>query len=199
MQDDSLRSAVADRHLEPVEDELGAEMVGHGRADHLAAPGIEDDGEGTVKLGACRLAAAQLDGARVTPHIAQNTSGRASAIDGRTTRHAGYLASQRVRKRIEEAFGWIKSSAGQARTRLRGIERVRWSITLTAAAYNLIRLPKLIGAGSVANRRRLDGVAPGRRHEPLMPLAVCNRALLRGFRGEKCPIRCAVGQLTTKK
>ena len=82
---------------------------------------------------------------RVTPHIAQNTS-RRSAIDGRTTRHAGYVQSQRARKRIEEAFGWIKTTAGQARTRLRGIERVRWSFTLAAAAYNLMRLPKLAGA-----------------------------------------------------
>jgi IS5 family transposase len=83
---------------------------------------------------------------RVTPHIAQNTSGRRSAIDGRTTRHAGYALSQRARKRIEEAFGWIKTIAGQARTRLRGLDRVRWSFTLAAAAYNLIRLPKLIAA-----------------------------------------------------
>jgi transposase len=83
---------------------------------------------------------------RVTPHIAQNLSGRRSAIDARTTRHAGYLQSQRARKRIEEAFGWIKTTAGQARTRLRGIERVRWSFTLCAAAYNLIRLPKLMRA-----------------------------------------------------
>jgi transposase len=81
---------------------------------------------------------------RITPHIAQNTSGRRSAIDGRTTRHQGYSLSQRARKRIEEAFGWIKTTAGQARTRLRGIERVRWSFTLTAAAYNLVRLPRLL-------------------------------------------------------
>ena len=83
---------------------------------------------------------------RLTPHIAQNTSGRRSAIDGRTTRHEGYARSQRARKRIEEAFGWIKTIAGQARTRLRGLDRVRWSFTLAAAAYNLIRLPKLIEA-----------------------------------------------------
>ena len=51
-----------------------------------------------------------------------------------------------LEKRIEEAFGWIKTSAGQARTCLPGIERMRWSFTLTAAAYNLIRLPKLLGA-----------------------------------------------------
>src|SRR5215207_6096226 len=84
---------------------------------------------------------------RVTPHIAQNTSGRRSAIDRRTTRHPGYGASQRIRKRIEEAFGWIKTIAGQARTKLRGLARVRWSFTLAAAAYNLVRLPRLL-AGS---------------------------------------------------
>jgi transposase len=89
---------------------------------------------------------AELRERRVTPHIAQNTSGRSSAIDGRTTRHAGYTMSQRIRKRIEEAFGWMKTTAGQARTRLRGIDRVRWSFTLAAAAYNLIRLPRLIRA-----------------------------------------------------
>jgi hypothetical protein len=81
---------------------------------------------------------------RVTPHIAQNLSGRRSAVDGRTTRHAGYRQSQRARKRLEEAFGWIKTTAGQARTRLRGIERVRWSFTLRTVAYNLVRLPKLV-------------------------------------------------------
>ena len=81
---------------------------------------------------------------RVTPHIAQNTSGRRSAIDSRTTRHPGYGASQRVRKRIEEAFAWIKTIAGQSRTKLRGLARVRWSFTLAAAAYNLVRLPKLL-------------------------------------------------------
>ncbi len=80
---------------------------------------------------------------QVTPHVAQNLSGRRSAIDRRTTRYAGYLQSQRARKRVEEAFGWIKTTPGQARTRLRGIERVRWSFTLAAAAYNLIRLPNM--------------------------------------------------------
>ena len=61
-----------------------------------------------------------------------------------TTRHPGYGASQRVRKRIEEAFAWIKAIAGQSRTKLRGLARVRWSFTLAAAAYNLVRLPKLL-------------------------------------------------------
>ena len=55
----------------------------------------------------------ELRSMRVTPHVAQNTSGRRSAIDGRTTRHGGYALSQRIRKRIEEAFGWIKTVAGQ--------------------------------------------------------------------------------------
>lgn len=80
----------------------------------------------------------------VTPHVAQNTSGRRSAIDRRTTRHAGYAVSQRLRKRIEEPFGWIKTAAGLRRTRHRGLARVGWVVTLTAAACNLVRLPKIM-------------------------------------------------------
>ena len=90
----------------------------------------------------------ELRSMKVTPHVAQNTSGRSSAIDGRTTRHGGYAISQRIRKRIEEAFGWIKTVAGQEKTRFRGRDRVAWAFTLAAAAYNLVRLPKLVaGAG----------------------------------------------------
>ena len=87
---------------------------------------------------------------KVTPHIAvdghvtKTGKRRKTRIDGRTTRHPGYAASQRVRKRIEEGFGWIKSAAGLAKTRHRGLDRVRWMFTLTAAACNLIRLPKLL-------------------------------------------------------
>jgi transposase len=81
-----------------------------------------------------------------TPHVAQNISGRISRIDRRTVRHPGYLASQRARKRIEEAFAWIKTIAGQAKTSFRGTARSGWSFTLAAAAYNLTRLPKLLGA-----------------------------------------------------
>ena len=84
----------------------------------------------------------------VTPHVAQNTSGRRSAIDGRTTRHAGYAVSQRLRKRIEEPFGWIKTAAGLRKTRHRGLARVGWVVTLTAAACNLVRLPKLIAGAA---------------------------------------------------
>ena len=79
--------------------------------------------------------------------MAQNANGRRSAIDGRTTRHVGYGLSQRIRKRIEEVFGWIKTVAGQAKTRFRGLKRVDLAFTFAAAAYNLVRLPKLL-AGS---------------------------------------------------
>jgi transposase len=81
----------------------------------------------------------------VAPHVAQNTSNRRSAIDGRTTRHPGYAVSLRIRKRIEEVFGWIKG-AGLRKTRHRGTARVGWAFTLTATAYNLLRLPKLLAA-----------------------------------------------------
>jgi transposase len=89
---------------------------------------------------------AALHELNATPHVAQNTSNRRSAIDGRTTRHPGYAVSQRIRKRIEEGFGWIKEVALQRRTRHRGKRRVGWQFTLAAAAYNLIRLPKLLAA-----------------------------------------------------
>jgi transposase len=88
----------------------------------------------------------------VTPHIAidghfsKTGKRRKTAVDRRTTRHAGYDISQRCRKRIEEVFGWIKSSAGLAKVKLRGRDRVNAAFTMALAAYNLIRLPKLLGA-----------------------------------------------------
>ena len=78
----------------------------------------------------------------VAPHVAAKAKG--SAIDGRTTRRKGYKTSQVLRKRIEEVFGWTKSAAGLRKTRHRGLDRVGWQFTLTLAAYNLIRLPKLL-------------------------------------------------------
>jgi hypothetical protein len=80
----------------------------------------------------------------VRPHMAQNTSGRRSAIDKRTTRHSSYAASQRIRKRIEEAFGWIKTVAGLRQTKLRGRPKVAWAFSFAVAAYNLVRVPKLL-------------------------------------------------------
>ena len=88
---------------------------------------------------------ADLRERNVTPHVAQNTTNRRSAIDGRTTRHPGYAVSGRVRKRIEEVFGWTKTAAGLRKTHHRGLARVGWTFTLTATAYNLVRLPKLAG------------------------------------------------------
>jgi hypothetical protein len=88
----------------------------------------------------------ELRSMNATPQVAQNMSGRSSAIDGRTTRHAGYAPSQRIRKRIEEAFRWMKTSAGQDRTKFRGRERVGWAFTFAAAAYNLARPPMLLEA-----------------------------------------------------
>jgi hypothetical protein len=78
--------------------------------------------------------------------VAQNTTRRRSAIDKRTTRHPGYAVSQRLRKQIEEAFGWIKTVAGLRKTKLRGRPKVDWAFTFAAVAYNLVRTPKLIAA-----------------------------------------------------
>jgi transposase len=88
----------------------------------------------------------ELRTVNVRPHVAQNTSGRRSAIDGRTTCHPGYAASQRIRKRIEEAFGWMKTIAGLRKTKLRGLPKVDWAFSFAAAAYNLVRAPKLLAA-----------------------------------------------------
>jgi hypothetical protein len=84
----------------------------------------------------------ELRSMKVTLHVAQNLSGRSSAIDGRRTRHSGYSVSQRIRKR--KAFGWVKTVAGQEKTKYRGRERVGWAFTFAVAAYNLTRLPKLM-------------------------------------------------------
>ena len=80
----------------------------------------------------------------VRPHVAAKARG--SAIDRRTTRHAGYKNSQRIRKRIEEAFGWIKTIGGMRKSRFIGRAKTDWSFTFAACAYNLVRLPKLMGA-----------------------------------------------------
>jgi transposase len=80
----------------------------------------------------------------VTPHVARKA--RHSAIDERTMRHAGYAVSQKRRKKIEEPFGWAKTVGGMAQTTLRGVERVRSRFTLTMAACNLARLPRLLAA-----------------------------------------------------
>ena len=88
---------------------------------------------------------AEMRRMHVTPHVAQNEKRRGgSAIDGRTTRHAGYQVSMRKRKRIEEVFGWLKTVALLRKTRHRGIFRVGWVFTFAAAAYNLVRMRNLL-------------------------------------------------------
>lgn len=121
------------------EREAGLEMVAARPGNHRITLGADKayDVAGFV---------ADLRDHNVTPHVAQNTTNRRSAIDGRTTRHPGYAVSGRVRKRIEEVFGWTKSAAGFRKTHHRGLARVGWMFTLTTTAYNLVRLPKLLGA-----------------------------------------------------
>ena len=82
----------------------------------------------------------------VTPHVAQfpTTARRRSAIDRRTTRHPGYAHSQRYRKRVEQAFGWMKTVGGLRKLRHRGGPLVTWIFTFTAAAYNIVRLRRLL-------------------------------------------------------
>ncbi len=82
----------------------------------------------------------------VTPHVAQNVTRRRSAVDERTTRHAGYALSQRKRKRVEEVFGWMKTIGLMRKTRHRGLRKVGWMFTFTAAAYNLVRIRNLLEA-----------------------------------------------------
>src|SRR6266446_6086860 len=84
----------------------------------------------------------------VTPHVAQNTTNRRSAIDARTTRHPGYTLSQRARKRVEEIFGWLKTVALLRQTHHRGRARVGWMFLFGLAAYNLIRIRNLTWAAA---------------------------------------------------
>lgn len=130
-----------------------------GTAEREAALALVDglNAKGRITLGAdkgydARAFVAELRARKVTPHIARNDhetktgKRRSSAIDGRTTRHPGYAISLRIRKRIEEVFGWGKTVGGLRKTRHKGTARVGWGFTLIAAAYNLVRLPKLMAA-----------------------------------------------------
>ena len=86
----------------------------------------------------------ELRGMNITPHVAQNDTNRRSAVDQRTTRHAGYEVSQRKRKRVEQSFGWMKMVGMLRKVKLRGIDKVGWLFTFTGAAYNLCRLRNLM-------------------------------------------------------
>jgi transposase len=121
-----------------------------GKAEREVALEMLDDHErpGRTTLGADRAYDTRefVDNCRalgVTPHVAQNTTNRRSALDGRTTRHVGYSISQRLRMRIEQVFGWGKTIGGLRRTRLRGLARTQFGTYLIGAAYNLLRITNL--------------------------------------------------------
>ena len=123
-----------------------------GQAEREAALAMIEpraDRPGRITLGADKGYDAEdfvneLRSMNVTPHVAAKATG--SAIDGRTTRHESYALSQRIRKRIEEVFGWGKTVGPIAQTMLRGVERVGAQFAFTVAGYNLARLPKLLAA-----------------------------------------------------
>jgi IS5 family transposase len=87
---------------------------------------------------------ADLRARQVTPHVTQNTNGRRSAIDRRTTRHVGYAISQHKRPLVEEIFGWMKTIGGFRRTRFIGLARTQLAGYFVAAAYNLLRIARLM-------------------------------------------------------
>ena len=125
-------------------------LAATGTAEREAAVAMaaQIPGEGRVTVGADKNydtadCVEQLRSLGVTPHVTQNNKRRRSAIDQRTTRHAGYLISQRKRGRIEEIFGWLKTVGGLRKLRHRGIDRVDWMFTFAVAAYNLVRLRNL--------------------------------------------------------
>jgi len=98
----------------------------------------------------------------VTPHVACRQT---SKVDRRTTRHAGYQASQRIRKRVEEIFGWVKTIGGGRKLRYKGIERNRLWWELTSAAYNLLRIAKLAltaPAGLALSKGEVGELCPAR-------------------------------------
>ena len=126
----------------------------HGRAEEDAALLMIERlrGAGRITLGGDKgyddsKLIAELRPMGVTPHVAQNLKQPGgSAIDGRTTRHAGYRTSQRQRKRVEEVFGWMKTIGLLRKLRHRGREKVGWMFQFAAAAYNLVRFRTLLAA-----------------------------------------------------
>ena len=139
---------------------LGEVTQASGTAEREAALAMLDAyraGESRITLGGDKAYdvadfVAALRGRNVTPHIAidgnvrKNGTPRSTAIDARTTRHPGYGISQVIRKRVEEIFGWSKPVGGLAQLKLRGLSKVRAKFTLALAAYDLVRIPKLLQA-----------------------------------------------------
>jgi IS5 family transposase len=115
---------------------------------------------------------------KVTPHVAQNLERPGgSAIDARTTQHAGYAISQRKRKRVEECFGWLKTIALLRKVRHRGIFKVGWVFTFAAAAYNLVRMRNLAIQATVSQGSKLCFAGPKRICEPSAADASRNSSL----------------------
>ena len=133
-------------------------LQAHGTAERDAALLLMEaiPGEHPVTVGAdknydTKDFVAEARHLKATPHVAQNVHARRrSAIDGRTTRHAGYGISQRKRKRVEEIFGWMKTVGGMRKLRHRGLQLVAWMFTFAAAAYNLVRMRNLTAEGANA-------------------------------------------------
>jgi len=111
-------------------------------------PGSKRISLGADKLYDTKEFVAALRRMEVIPHVAQNTTNRRSAIDGCTTCHPNYRLSQKIRKRVEEIFGWMKTVGVFRKTRYIGQEKVAWHFSLIAAAYNLVRMRNLgLGTG----------------------------------------------------
>jgi len=128
-----------------------------GLAERRAATAMADErlaGSRRITLGGdkgydTRDFVASCRALNITPHVAQNdTRPGGSALDARTTHHPGYEVSQRIRKRIEEAFGWMKTVGGLRKTRYRGRERVQMHAYLVGTAYNLLRIARLVPAAA---------------------------------------------------
>ena len=125
--------------------------TGYGERDAAVAMIADLPGQHRVTVAAdkaydTRDFVADLRAMGVTPHVAQYATSvhRRSAIDGRTTRHPGYAISQQKRKLVEQCFGWIKTIGGLRKPRHRGGRLVTWVFTFTAAAYNIVRLRRLL-------------------------------------------------------
>jgi transposase len=115
------------------------EMLGHQATGRRITVGADKGYDTRDFVHAVRLL-------QVTPHVAQNTTHRSSAVDARTTRHSGYDVSQWKRKRVEEIFGWLKTVGLLRKTRHRGRRRVDWMFIFSLAAYNLVRIRNLAEA-----------------------------------------------------
>ena len=137
---DNTHGLVVDVEVTPfsgtAEREAAKAMLHRARRSRRATVGADRGYDTRDFIASCRAMG-------ITPHVTQKRKG--SAIDGRTTRHAGYKTSQRQRKRIEEVFGWLRTVAGLRKTRLIGQARLAGQMLLATATYNLIRMGTICG------------------------------------------------------